>query len=307
MKHDNPIMRRILMLTCLVSLAGCNPSPSTETISTGTTGTTAVTGENVSTAAGAGSTEATATLRRTSSGRPDLSGIWQTLDGANWNLEPHAASQGATEVLGAIGAVPPGRGVVTEGRIPYLPAALAQRDLNFAQRRTDDPEARCYRPGVPRATYMPYPFQIFQTDAEIFIAYQYAMATRSVNLGAPVEAPFDSWMGWSNGHWDGDTLVVEVTGLNGQAWLDRAGNYLSAGARVVERYTPLGPDHLRYEATIDDPSLFSAPWTIALPLYRHIDAAAELLEFKCVEFAEELMYGHLAKPVDTAGGDDDGQ
>lgn len=244
-------------------------------------------------------------LRRSAAGRPDFNGVWQTMNTAHWNLEPHAASQGATEMLGAIGAVPPGTGVVVEGRIPYLPAALAQREANFAARRTDDPEARCYRPGVPRATYMPYPFQIFQTDNEILIAYQYAMATRAINLEDLQAAPFDSWMGWSNGHWEGDTLVVEVTGLNGQTWLDRAGNFTSAAARIVERYTPLGPDHIRYEATIDDPETFSAPWTITMPLYRHIQPRPEFLEFKCVEFAEELMYGHLAKPDAARGGTDD--
>lgn len=250
-------------------------------------------------------------ISRTADGRPDLNGVWQALNTANWNLEPHSASQGATEVLGAIGAVPPGTGFVEDGledgMIPYLPAARQQRDANFAARRTEDPEARCYRPGVPRATYMPYPFQIFQTENEIFIAYQYAMATRTIAMQEHVDAPFDSWMGWSNGHWEGDTLVVEVTGLNGQSWLDRAGNYAGPGVRVVERYTPLGPHHLMYEATIEDPEVFSRPWTIAMPLYRRIEAEPEFLEFKCVEFAEELMYGHLKKQTadEAAGGGND--
>lgn len=252
----------------------------------------------------AASATTVATFPRTAEGTPDLNGLWQALNSANWNLEPHAASQGATEVLGAIGAVPPGLGVVVGGTIPYLPEALAQRNLNFSQRRTDDPEAKCYRPGVPRATYMPQPFQIFQTDAEIFIAYQFASANRSIAMRDHMEAPYDSWMGWSNGHWEGDTLVVEVTAQNGQAWLDRAGNYTSAGVRVTERYTPQGPDHLLYEATIEDPAVFSQPWKIAMPLYRLQEADAQLLEFKCVEFSEELIYGHLSKDATTAGGTD---
>jgi hypothetical protein len=236
-------------------------------------------------------------------GKPDLSGVWQVMNTANWNLEPHAARQGSTELLGAIGAVPPGHGVVEDGPIPYLPEAQRQRDENFANRRSEDPEAKCFRPGVPRANYMPYPFQIFQTDSEIFVAYQVAMATRSIYMKDQIEAPFDTWMGWSNGHWEGDTLVVEVTGLNGQSWLDRAGNFVSPGVRVLERYTPTGPHHILYEATIEDPNLFSRPWTIAMPLYRHMGSDPEFLEFKCVEFAEELMYGHLKKPMDeTAGG-----
>ena len=234
-------------------------------------------------------------LPRMPDGKPDLNGIWQALNTANWNLEPHAASQGVTELLGAIGAVPPGSGVVKEGAIPYLPEANAQRVQNFANRRTEDPEAKCYRPGVPRATYMPYPFQVFHTGSEVFIAYQYASATRTINMKDPIKAPFDSWMGWSNGHWEGDTLVVDVTAQNGQAWLDRAGNYTSADVHVVERYTMIDTDHMMYQATIEDPAVFMHAWTISMPLYRVIEPAARILEFKCVEFSEELLYGQLSK------------
>lgn len=233
---------------------------------------------------------------------PDLNGVWQVLNSANYDLEPHAARQGTTELLGAIAAEPPGKGFVSTGTIPYLPEALAQRNLNFANRRTEDPEAKCFRPGVPRAAYMPYPFQIFQTDSEIFIAYQFASATRTVNLVDHMEAPFDSWMGWSNGHWEGNTLVVEVTGMNGQTWLDRAGNFASANARVLERYTPIDADHLRYEATVADPTVYSEPWTLTMSLYRHVNENPEFLEFKCVEFAEEMMYGYLKKTTDETNG-----
>jgi hypothetical protein len=256
----------------------------------------------------AGDQEETASLAaipRLPDGKPDLNGIWQALNSANWNLEPHPASQGATEVLGAIGAVAPGVGVVEGGPIPYLPEALAQRDLNFASRRTEDPEAKCFRPGVPRATYLPYPFQIFQTESEVFLTYEFASATRTVNLQEAVEAPFDSWMGWSNGRWEGDTLVIDVTAQNGMSWLDRAGNFASAGVHVTERYTLSGPDHILYSATIEDPAVFSRPWTLSMPLYRLIEPSAQLLEFKCVEFAEELMYGHLSKSATATGGPDD--
>jgi hypothetical protein len=243
-------------------------------------------------------------IPRTADGKPKLDGVWQALGTANWNLEPHAAYQGATESLGAIGAVPPGLGVIQGGTtIPYLPQARELRRQNFANRRTDDPEAKCFRPGIPRATYLPYPFQIFQTDSEIFIAYQFANASRSIYMQDHVEAPIDSWMGWSNGSWDGDTLVVEVTGLNGESWLDRAGNYLSANARITERYTPEGRWHLSYEATIEDPTVFEGPWTIGMMLYRDVDRNSLSLEFQCVEFAEELMYGHLSKAAaDSEGG-----
>jgi hypothetical protein len=240
-------------------------------------------------------------IARTRDGKPDLNGIWQTFGDANWNLEPHASMEGAVDTLGAIGAVPPSVGVVEEGAIPYLPEARAQRDANFANRRTEDPEAKCFRPGVPRATYMPYPFQIVQSDDDIMIVYQYAGAVRNIFMNEHVPALVESWMGWSNGRWEGDTLVVDVEAQIGQAWLDRAGNYASATLRVTERYTPLGPD-LRYEATLEDPAVYSKPWTISVPLYRRVEPNARLLEFKCVEFAEELMYHDLRKPGTEASG-----
>ena len=236
-----------------------------------------------------------AAIPRTSDGKPDLSGIWQSLSEADWNLEPHSAAQGPLETLGAIGAVAPGIGVVDGGKIPYLASALPQRDANRAKRRTEDPEAKCFMPGVPRATYLPYPFQIVQSDTGVMIVYQFAGAVRTIAMKKHTEAPVDSWMGYSNGHWEGDTLVVEVTGLNAN-WLDRSGNYASEARHVTERYTLTDADHIRYEATIDDSSVFSRPWTLRLPLYRRVEPGARLMDFRCVEFAEELMYGDLRKP-----------
>lgn len=237
--------------------------------------------------------------KRTAAGKPDISGIWEALSSASFNVEDHAATFGPVAALGAQGAVPPGFGVV-KGQIPYLPAALAQRDANYKNRLTADPEVKCYRAGVPRATYMPQPFQILQTDGDILIAYQYANALRTIFMKDRGEAPIDSWMGWSNGHWEGDVLVVDVTGQIGQSWLDRAGNFATASLHVVERYIPQGPDHLWYEATLEDPAVYSRPWTISLPLYRHVEPNAQLLEFKCEEFAEEVLYGHLAKKPEGA-------
>jgi hypothetical protein len=150
-------------------------------------------------------------------------------------------------------------------------------------------------PGVPRATYMPFPFQIVQTPGDILIAYEFADASRVVYMNSTEESPVDSWMGWSRGRWDGETLVVDVTAFNDQTWFDSAGNFHSEALHVVERYTRTSPDHLLYEATIEDPKVFTRPWKIRLPLYRRIEANAQLNEFKCVEFVEELMYGHLRK------------
>lgn len=236
-------------------------------------------------------------IPRAADGHPDLSGVWQTLNTAHWNIEAHVADYPVLPALGAQFAVPPGAGVVSSGKLPYLPQALAQRERNFANRLTEDPEGKCYLGGVPRSTYMPYPLQIFQNVDEIVIVYQFATGLRRLDVGGTMEAPLDSWMGWSNARWDGDTLSVDVSGLNGQTWLDRVGNYASANARITERYTPLGPNHLQYEATIDDPTVYSQPWTLSMPLYRIVDADFRLLEFKCEPFAEEKLYGHLRKPA----------
>ena len=222
---------------------------------------------------------------------PNLNGIWQALNEANWDLEDHGAQPSPVVATGALGAAPGGLGVVEGGEIPYLPAALAQRKENFAKRMELDPEVKCYLPGVPRATYMPYPFQIVQSDKSIFIGYEYANAVRTIFMEKRSDPPVDSWMGQSVGHWEGNTLVVEVTGLNDQSWFDRSGNFHSDALRVVERYTPAGPNVINYQALIEDPKTFSRPGKISMPLYRRLEKNMQLLEFKCVEFVEELLYG----------------
>jgi hypothetical protein len=246
---------------------------------------------------------------RAPGGKPDLNGIWQALNEANYDLQAHNArpamavrpgpfgSVPAAPVLalGAVGSVPPGLGVVEGDEIPYKPEALAQKKQNQEHWLTADPEIKCYLPGVPRATYMPYPFQIFQNATELFIAYEYAGAVRNIFLKDPGPAPVDSWMGQSVGHWEGETLVVDVTGLNDQSWFDRAGNYHSEALHVVERFTRTSPDVISYQATIEDPKVFTRPWKIRMPLYRRQEANAQLLDFKCVEFVEELLYGEWRK------------
>ncbi len=232
---------------------------------------------------------------RSADGHADLNGIWQALNTANWDLEDHSPQPGTMWETGAIGAVPAGQSVVEGGEIPYLPAALQKKKNNFANRRANDPEAKCYMPGVPRANYMPYPFQIVQSPKGILFVYEYATANRFVNMGKPIEAGSDTWMGTNNGRWEGDTLVVDVTGLNGLAWFDRAGDFGTDKLHVVERWTRTDRDHLQYEATIEDPSVFSRPWKISMPLYRRVEKNAQILEFKCVEFAEELLYGQYKK------------
>ena len=232
---------------------------------------------------------------RTPDGKPNLNGIWQVLNTANWDLQSHAAAAGPMIPLGAVGAMPPGQGVVEGEDIPYKPEALAKRKENFANRLKDDPEVKCYLPGVPRATYMPFPFQIVQTPDYILIAYEYANATRTVYMKDPGPSPVDSWMGQSVGHWEGDTLVVDAKSFNDQSWLDRSGNFHSDALHVVERYTLRNNDVLNYEATIEDPNVFSKPWKITMPIYRRLEKNVQLMEFKCVEFVEELLYGQYRK------------
>ncbi len=229
-------------------------------------------------------------------GHPDLNGVWQAIGTAHWDIQDHPASGGHPD-LGAIGAVPPGQGVVVGNEIPYQDWALEQKQTNLGNRLSDDPEAKCFMPGVPRATYLPYPFRIVQGDRKIMMVYGFAEASRTVHMDKdnPEPAPIDSWMGRSHGRWDGDTLVVDVAGFNGEAWFDRAGNFASNTLRVVERYTPMGPNAIMYEATLEDPNVFTRPWTMKLPLYRRLEENARVLEFKCVEFSEDLLYGHLFK------------
>ena len=233
---------------------------------------------------------------RSFDGNPDLNGIWQAIGTAHWDLEDHPAAPGHPD-LGAIGAIPPGQGVVVGGEIPYLETALEQRMENRKKRVTADPEAKCFLPGVPRATYLPFPFQIIQGDRKIMMVYGFAEANRTIHMDKenPEPPPLDSWMGRSHGRWEGDTLVVDAEGFNGEAWFDRAGNFASPALRVEERYTPLYKNAILYEATITDPTVFSRPWKIRLPLYRRLEENARVLEFKCVEFAEDLMYGHLRR------------
>tara|TARA_B100001540_G_scaffold86791_1_gene78318 strand:+ start:7420 stop:8247 length:828 start_codon:yes stop_codon:yes gene_type:complete len=235
-----------------------------------------------------------------SSDPPDLSGIWQTMNTASWNLEGHTASKmPVTNILGALGGIPAGMSVVEGGEIPYLPEALEKRDQNRSDWTNLDPVAKCYIPGVPRSTYMPWPFQILQTDTEIFVAYEFGSNSRTIFMDRPgTEAPLPSWMGYSLGHWEGETLVVNVTKQVPDTWLDASGNYHGPNLVVEERYTLIDENHMQYEATIDDPDVFSRPWKIKIPLYRRMEDEARLLEYKCVEFGEDLLYDHLRKGYD---------
>ena len=232
---------------------------------------------------------------RAADGKPDLSGIWQALNSAHWDIEAHTAAPGPVQELGASAAIPGGLGVVVDGAIPYKPEALAKKRENAAKRLALDPEIKCYLPGVPRATYMPYPFQIIQSQQHIMIVHEFAGAVRTIYMDKQTEPPADSWMGWSNGRWDGESLVVDTRGFNDQTWFDRAGNFHSDALHVIERFTARSADTLIYDVTIEDPNVFTRPWKMSMPLYRRVEKDARLMEFRCVEFVEDLLYGHLRK------------
>jgi hypothetical protein len=239
------------------------------------------------------------TPARTADGRPDFNGIWQAIGSAHWNIEPHAADFPPLAVLGAFGAVPAGLGIVEGGTIPYTAEARAQQLANKADWLSLDPVVKCYMPGVPRANYLPFPFQIVQSPEHIIMAYEFASASRIVYMNRPdFEAPILSWMGHSRGHFEGDTLVIDVTDQVPETWFDHAGNHHTDALRVTERYTLTSANSLIYEATLEDPNVYTQPWKVRLPLYRRLDENMQLLEFKCVEFTEELIYGHLRKATE---------
>ncbi len=247
---------------------------------------------------------------RTADGKPDFSGIWQTHSTANWDLQAHSArpivaQEGVNPnfpvlaapvvALGTVGWVPPGLGVVEGGEIPYQPWAAERKRDNAANWLDRDPEIKCYMPGVPRAMYLPYPFQIVQGTNKIMMLFEFANAQRTINLDTVDPYPGEAFMGYSVGRWEGDTLVVEVTNFTPYTWFDRSGNFHSDALEVVERYTPISRDSIRYEATIEDAKVFTRPWTISIPLYRRLESDAQVLDFRCFEHVEETIYGHLRR------------
>ena len=251
---------------------------------------------------------------RTADGKPNFNGVWQALNEANWDLQAHEARPGMVMqkgvydfeyarvpaapvlALGAAAGVPGSLGVVSgDGQIPYKPEAAAIKQQNSENWIDRDPELKCYLPGIPRAMYMPYPFQIVQSANKIQMAFAFSTAARTIHLDE-VEGPPDlTYMGHSVGRWEGDTLVVNVASFNGRNWLDRAGNFHSAALKLVERYTSITPDAIHYEVTIEDPEVFTRPWKISMPLYRRLEPNAQLIEYPCIEFAEEFLYGHVRK------------
>ena len=266
---------------------------------------------SVSVSRAAGQTQRSA---RTDDGKPDFSGIWQANNEAYWDLEAHSAraaivtQQGVYPyeyarvpaapmvALGAAAGVPASLGVVEgDGQIPYKPEAAVVRKQNAEHWIDRDPELKCYLPGTPRAMYMPYPFQIVQGQNKIQMAFAFTNASRVIHLDKAAGPPDDTYMGHSVGHWDGEALVVDVTNFNGKNWFDRAGNFHSDALHLVERFTLMTPDVIRYEVTVEDPKVFTRPWRVSMPIYRRMEPNMQLMEYRCIEFAEEFLYGNLRK------------
>lgn len=238
---------------------------------------------------------------RTPDGNPDLNGIWQAMGTAHWDLQTHESRAGPLWQLGALGAIPGGVGVVEGEEIPYRSEALAKKVENQANWMELDPVVKCYMPGIPRANYMPYPFQLFQTPDHVLFAYQFASATRNVFMNRPdYEAPILTVMGHNLGRWEGETLVINVSDQYDLTWLDSSGNHHSENMQVTERFTATGPNTLHYEATIDDPEVYTRPWKISMPLYRRQEANMRLVEFKCQEYSEEILYGRFRQTPEAA-------
>jgi len=221
-------------------------------------------------------------ISRTPDGKPDLSGFWQVSNTAAWDIQDHRAQKG----------IPAGQGVVEGNEIPYQPWAAAKKKENFENRATADPEAKCNLPGVPRLTYMPFPFQIVQTPRDLMLLHEYVHAVRTIHAdgSAHPAGPFEWWLGDSRGHWEGDTLVVDIVQFNDRTWFDRSGNFHSDALHVVERFTPAGPDHIDYVVTIEDPKVFTRPWTMRMILYRHKEKNFQILEYECYGFDYEKYY-----------------
>jgi hypothetical protein len=221
---------------------------------------------------------------------PDFRGIWQVRDTAYVNIEGHRGEKGIAAARSLV-VDPP------NGKIPYKPEALARRQENYKNRATADPSLKCYQAGVPRATYLPTSLQILQSPGNFAIVYEENHAFRVFH--PDIRPHFDAtdwWMGDTRYRWEGDTLVASVVALTDQLWLDQAGNYHSTEFRVVERYRMTGPDTLEYEARIEDPVVYSRPWTLRTVLYRNKQPGARIIEDECLEDANGVR--HHISPYD---------
>ena len=207
----------------------------------------------------------------TPDGQPDLQGVWQVRNTANWDVQDHTGGY----------KIPAGLGVVEGGQVPYLPGALAQKKKNYENRLTADPVEKCYIAGFPRTIYLPYPFQILQTRDAVIIMSEYVHTWRWIpTVSFPRYDGYESWIGDARGHYEGNTLVVETVGFNDQTWFDHVGDFHSDALKLTERFTRTAPDTITYEVTVEDPKVFSRPWKMRMPIYLQKDMV-RVLEDEC--------------------------
>jgi len=227
------------------------------------------------------------TAPRTEDGKPDLQGIWEVRNTANGDLQDHGGSYG----------ILPGVGVVEGGPIPYKESALAQKKENFDNREQADPLNKCFLAGMPRTMYLPSPFQILQTPEAVIIVSEYVDTWRWIpTVNIPRYPGVEAWSGDSRAHWEGDTLVVDTVGFNDSTWFDHAGDFHSESLKLTERFTRTSPDTISYEATIDDPMVYTRPWKIKMDFYRRRDLT-RIMENECYMYADEAGKGvHDAPP-----------
>jgi hypothetical protein len=176
--------------------------------------------------------------------------------------------------------------------IPYQPGALEQRAKNFAARATADPRHKCFTLGTPRGLYSNEPFQIFQRPRDLTVLFEFGHPVRTIHTNG-TEHPdghIDFWLGDSRGHWEGDTLVVDVTDFNGETWLDRVGNFNSDELHLVERWSYVDRNTIRYRATFTDPKVYTKPWTLEVLLYRRLEPNVQIIENYCATLDYDKYY-----------------
>jgi hypothetical protein len=221
-------------------------------------------------------------IRRTADGKPDMSGLWLARTLAPFDVEDH----------GAVYGIPAGKGVVIGDKIPYQDWAIEKRK-ELMKDASNDPQAHCNLPGVPRAVYTPFPWEVVEKPGLVVFLYEYPHGIRIVHTDGSHEHPkgrdvLNTWMGDSVGHWEGDTLVVDVNGFNDQTWLDMSGNFHSDQLHVVERYTMKDSKNIEYEATLDDPKVYTRPWTMKFPIAA--TKGQDIMEFECLEGERDLKH-----------------
>jgi hypothetical protein len=228
------------------------------------------------------------TPKLTTDGKPSFEGFWNNAAGAApWDIEPHPARPQFLE--------PAGDGIIVDPadrKIPYKPEALAKRDDLRDHHMYDDPQGHCAPSGIPRQTYTPFGFQIVQPRGAVVILYEAEHAYRVVRTdGSPhLPSTIKMWQGDSIGRWEGSTLVIDSTNFNGRTWLDMAGNFTTPSLHVIERLTPTDANTIMYEATIEDPSIYTRPWKMRFPLRRNTQPGYYVLEFACYEGERDLEH-----------------